>query len=307
MGRDFTNKENKTEPIRQHLVPKLYLKNFAIDGKSVYVKQRESGTIFKANIEKIAVEKNFYTVNSLKDKYEWEKRYATIIEPQFQKIIKKVIFNGTTPLMKDRVNIISVEEKKMLSLLIVFQMMRSKKVREYEEKLYQKLGPKIITDTRRKLEIFNRQDILEKLDNYNFDDNLLKSILFELHFDIDSIEKYATILFDKKWLFYCIDLRSKTNFVSSDTPIIVIDSKKNNHGLFHCGISSHNAVIGFPISPNVLLGMYSNELVKKEYDLKKITICEKKDISFIKEFNTQQLKQCDKFVIAKTKEILDYL
>lgn len=307
MGRDFTNKENKTEPIRQHLVPKLYLKNFAIDGKSVYVKQRESGTIFKANIEKIAVEKNFYTVNSLKDKYEWEKRYATIIEPQFQKIIKKVIFNGTTPLMKDRVNIISVEEKKMLSLLIVFQMMRSKKVREYEEKLYQKLGPKIITDTRRKLEIFNRQDILEKLDNYNFDDNLLKSILFELHFDIDSIEKYATILFDKKWLFYCIDLRSKTNFVSSDTPIIVIDSKKINHGLFHCGISSHNAVIGFPISPNVLLGMYSNELVKKEYDLKKITICEKKDINFIKEFNTQQLKQCDKFVIAKTKEILDYL
>ena len=53
--------------------------------------------------------------------------------------------------------------------------------------------------------------------------------------------------------------------------------------------------------------MYSNELVKKEYDLKKITICEKKDINFIKEFNTQQLKQCDKFVIAKTKEILDYL
>lgn len=201
MGRDFINKGNKTEPIRQHLVPKLYLKRFAIDGKFVYVKQRKTGTIFKANIDKIAVEKNFYTVNSLKDKYEWEKRYATIIEPQFQKMLQKVVFNGTTPLLKDRVNIISVAEKKILSLLIVFQMMRSKKVREYEEKLYQKLGPEIITDTRRKLEIFNRHDMLERLDNYNFDYDLLKTILFELHFDIDNIEKYATILFEKNGFF----------------------------------------------------------------------------------------------------------
>ena len=53
MGRDFINKGNKTEPIRQHLVPKLYLKRFAIDGKFVYVKQRKTGTIFKANIDKI--------------------------------------------------------------------------------------------------------------------------------------------------------------------------------------------------------------------------------------------------------------
>ena len=307
MGRDFINKENKTEPIRQHLVPKLYLKRFAIDGKFVYVKQRKTGTIFKANIDKIAVEKNFYTVNSLKDKYEWEKRYATIIEPQFQKMLQKVVFNGTTPLLKDRVNIISVTEKKILSLLIVFQMMRSKKVREYEEKLYQKLGPEIITDTRRKLEIFNRHDMLERLDNYNFDYDLLKSILFELHFDIDNIEKYATILFEKKWLFYCIDLNSKMNFVSSDNPIIVVDIKNINHGLFNCGIATHNAVIGFPISPNVLLGMYSNELLTREYDLKKIIKSEKKDISFINHFNKQQLMQCDKFVISKTKEILGNL
>lgn len=186
-------------------------------------------------------------------------------------------------------------------------MMRSKKVREYEEKLYQKLGPEIITDTRRKLEIFNRQDMLERLDNYNFDYDLFKSILFELHFDIDNIEKYATILFDKKWLFYCIDLNSKMNFVSSDNPIIVVDIKNINNGLFNCGIATYDAVIGFPISPNVLLGMYSNELLTREYDLKKIIISEKKDISFINHFNTQQLMQCDKFVISKTKEILGNL
>ena len=33
-------------------------------------------------------------------------------------MLQKVVFNGTTPLLKDRVNIISVAEKKILSLLI---------------------------------------------------------------------------------------------------------------------------------------------------------------------------------------------
>ncbi|WP_455951286.1 hypothetical protein [Eubacterium sp.] len=39
----------------QNLVPKLYLRNFALNDKSIYVKQKVSGKIFKVNIKKIAI------------------------------------------------------------------------------------------------------------------------------------------------------------------------------------------------------------------------------------------------------------
>lgn len=50
-----------------------------------------SKKIFEANIDDVAVEKNFYTVKKNKDNYIWENFYAKNIEPMMGKMISEMI------------------------------------------------------------------------------------------------------------------------------------------------------------------------------------------------------------------------
>lgn len=69
-------------PIRHHHVPQTYLKNFSFKKKKqykIFTLDKFSKKIFEANIDDVAVEKNFYTVKKNKDNYIWENFYATWI------------------------------------------------------------------------------------------------------------------------------------------------------------------------------------------------------------------------------------
>ena len=79
-----------SDPIRQHHVPQLYLRRFAVKEKNVYkinVLRKGQQKCFKANVEDIAVEKHFYTIGCGADKYVWEKYYASEIEPKMKTIL----------------------------------------------------------------------------------------------------------------------------------------------------------------------------------------------------------------------------
>ena len=56
-------------PIRHHHVPQTYLKNFSFKKKKqykIFTLDKFSKKIFEANIDDVAVEKNFYTVKKIK-------------------------------------------------------------------------------------------------------------------------------------------------------------------------------------------------------------------------------------------------
>ncbi len=137
-----------SDPIRQHYVPRLYLKNFAFtknNSLKIYAIEKFSKKIFESNIENIAVEKDFYTVNRLSDKYAWEKFYANSVEPEMNKLIKNIIAKDTTCLLAENSIVLNNEKKWMLANCLVFQMMRSINLRSYEEKLFEDIAPAILT------------------------------------------------------------------------------------------------------------------------------------------------------------------
>ena len=73
-----------TEPINQHHVPQTYLKNFSSKKKDdyyVWTWDNRTKKVFNSNIENVAVERHFYTIDNLQDKYVWETFYAKTIEP----------------------------------------------------------------------------------------------------------------------------------------------------------------------------------------------------------------------------------
>lgn len=75
------------EPIRQHYVPKLYLKRFAIKNNKkyeIYAYDKSKQKLFKTKIENVALENNFYTDENLSDKYYLEKYFGKKIEPNME-------------------------------------------------------------------------------------------------------------------------------------------------------------------------------------------------------------------------------
>ena len=104
-----------TEPINQHYVPQTYLKNFSEKKKeNFYVWTFDSRTnkCFQTNIENVAVERHFYTIEKLQDKYVWEKFYAEIVEPLMNSTLSNMIKRTESILIMDRAKVLSDELKK---------------------------------------------------------------------------------------------------------------------------------------------------------------------------------------------------
>lgn len=103
---------NKNEPIRQHHVPKVYLKNFCDQYDYITVMNKQHNRIFTTGINAIGVEKDFYTLEKLNDPYYWEHAYTACIEPLMGKPLKKLISHAIW--VRSGTTILSPTEKAQL-------------------------------------------------------------------------------------------------------------------------------------------------------------------------------------------------
>lgn len=127
--------EKENSPIRQHHVPQVYLKNFCDSQNSIAVINQHEHRIFTTGIRAVAVENNFYTLKKLKDPYCWERAYTSYIEPLMGKLFPKLI-SRTSIVVQNGATVMTPVEKMELSLIMVVQLLRGKKSRNYEQKLY---------------------------------------------------------------------------------------------------------------------------------------------------------------------------
>lgn len=299
-----------SNPIRQHHVPRLYLKNFSFaknNSLKVYAREKINGNVFETNIEDIAVEKNFYTVSQFSDKYIWEKLYANIIEPQMSKLLTTITAKDSNPLIVDNAAIIQDEEKCILANCLIYQMMRSKNFREYELKLYEEIAPQILDQISEDFSVSGKSELAHKVNQISLDDeNIFKSVAFNIAIDEKRINKFASILYNKAWLFYHIS--GDRQFITSDNPIMLINGSTLEVTPFKNGIGQDKTVICFPISPKLLLIMYSyNQYfgVMKDWDKKRIILSSDKESKFIDIQNIMQYRQCNRFAISQERKFLN--
>lgn len=300
-----------SSPIRQHHVPQLYLRNFAIKEKNSYmvnVVRKGQGKCFKANVEDIAVEKHFYTVNGLEDKYVWEKYYAIEIEPKMKAVLDSIISRCGSVVLSKEAKIINANEKALMSMILVFQMLRSKNCREYEEKLYKELAPEVIHKAK---DIFPENAIGELdgiINQVIEDEDTFKSIVCSVSTDLERITKFASLMYGKTWLFYQLDKTKE--FITSDNPVMFLNARTLDVTPFKNGLLDDDTVISFPISPKILLAMYSGNKyfgVMNSWDCQKYRLSGNKEVKFIDLHNRLQYEQCNKFVISNEKNALKKL
>lgn len=298
-----------SEPKKQHHVPRAYLKNFAEGHNKTYrfyVIDKKSKKVFQNNIENVAAERNFYTLEQCEDKYAWEKYYAQVIEPEMEHTLKEVIHRASNCLIQSGAEILNDNLKEKMAVFMVVQFLRSRNTRDYAAELLKDMHPKLLKQTQEHFNQLGRTDLAEKVKNYSIGEDLFKMSLMEISLDLGNIQRYSEVLFEKIWVIYRIT--GENEFITSDHPIMNIDLKSFNVTPFRNGIKEDTTAISYPISPKLLLVLYSKNLLFGEiskYHNRVIFLNADKEQKFIDKYNKKQYEQCNRQAFGKSKISLE--
>lgn len=289
------------EPIRQHYVPKLYLKRFAIKNNKkyeIYAYDKSKQKLFKTKIENVALENNFYTDENLSDKYYLEKYFGKKIEPNMEIFIRKLIKIYSSYNVLNNDYLMSDELKIDFSYIIIFQLLRGKHTFEYGFKL----APVIVKE---KAKLINERfgGIQLSMSGYFMEEvnqrGLVKNVLIEQLFNNDRMEFLTEIIFNKKWTIY---VYSKDSLLTCDEPVIVRNSKTNKTKLFNVGLIKNHTEVYYAITPRILIYLYDERTDKKSSDR---SIRYVDDISFANYYNRIVLESCNAQVYSNDEELIN--
>ncbi len=289
------------EPIRQHYVPKLYLKRFAIKNNKkyeIYAYDKSKQKLFKTKIENVALENNFYTDENLSDKYYLEKYFGKKIEPNMEIFIRKLIKIYSSYNVLNNDYLMSDELKIDFSYIIIFQLLRGKHTFEYGFKL----APVIVKE---KAKLINERfgGVQLSMSGYFMEEvnqrGLVKNVLIEQLFNNDRMEFLTEIIFNKKWTIY---VYSKDSLLTCDEPVIVRNSKTNKTKLFNVGLIKNHTEVYYAITPRILIYLYDERTDKKSSDR---SIRYVDDISFANYYNRIVLESCNAQVYSNDEELIN--
>ena len=240
----------QNKPIRQHWVPKMYLRNFASEAsKSSSIHQTnvldiKSKKKFVSSIDNIFLKKNFYTLG-IKD-----------LEPSFiiEETLSK-IESWATPSLKAMVQGQAVHKnpnnKMFMAYFLATLFMRNP---YFQHRLDQHLNNIIENPPKTELFQVDEEQIKIIADWYSNLDTEGQHLIF-LKTIIACANDIADTLAKKSWgLFTTHD----NYFITSDNPIVIYHPTETDYGMSTSGVSIHIA-----LSPHILLWL-SDDIQNEE-------------------------------------------
>lgn len=244
------------ESKKQHHVPQTYLKNFATGKKeeSIYTLSKKPLKIYPDRVPEAAAERHFYTLNHYEDKYFWDDIYSKNIEPELGKTIRTIRKICDNVLIQDGSIVISKEVKKDLVFHLIFQLLRGKQTRKYVKEIYEKTLPMVFKSAQEQFKSVDEEILKKSFDKYQNGDEYFKELSMESIFSKKVILTFAKILINYNFVIYknCNNMP----FVTSDNPVMIIDSKTLKSTPFSNGLLVPTTVVLFPISSKLLLCAY---------------------------------------------------
>lgn len=290
----------KNDPIKQHYVPKVYLKNFCNSNNAIAVVDRHTRKIFSTGIGAVGAEKDFYTLEKMEDPYCWERTYATGVEPLMGNLLPTII-SRTNLLVQSGSCILSTSEKEQLAIIMVMQLVRGKQIRKYERMLYQDYLPIALAKVNVLFGPLNdTQKALVK--SFTTDDYYFKRTSMDIALDAGQIIRYAEILNGRNFIFYRI--QGDMEFITSDNPVMFINNRTGDARPLANGLRYTSTDVYYPISPKLLLctihsGAFFGALSNSDCCLIDLDI--RREAKFISTINRKQIEQCSRHAFARSK------
>lgn len=273
---------NKT--IKQHYVPRFYLKNFANNIKKeyfTYCYDIRQNKCYPANIMNIGEEKYFYKIGDQD------------FEEDFQKIEKLAtpIINNLSKYKKIK-PLLNIENRSRLSIFMTIQFLRTKEMRKSLTSFNSKIS-----------EYLQKFELSEEMDKFN--KFLNEEYIKHHHINAinESMNSLAPMFLFKKWIL--IKNKTEIPFWTSDNPIVRYNPQGN------IGLESDYIHIFFPINPKLCLCLVDptkyinfnelNEFTGEAiiFNIKKITSSKITDEKKINKINYLQLKFATRHLFSK--------
>lgn len=256
--------------MKQHYIPRCYLKRFSENEKCIYTYDKIHSKRYNASLMSVCCEDDLYTISDNYVKYNNEEgkcminglsietdHFAHTIEPlyaQFLKQIDEIKGEWVTGNDHYRLNYL---EKREFALHIVTQYFRMPQIGDVMVNDYirmEKAGMDMVK------EFMAVQTGNEEYRTLKIDLTCEKPVLHAnlSYLDHDNLMMFANAIAKNIFVFW---ISKGNDFYTSDFPIVVSPYVKNVRPLF-MGLAQYGGEVTFPLSPDLALSIYDREFFK---------------------------------------------
>lgn len=278
----------------QHIVCQAYLNRFATKTGKRYVigtrlqSPKQGVKLFTNSVANVAYIENYYDTCAQSDKKFWEhyldKQFDVLCGQPLDNIVAKI-----TLCPADR-KVLTEEDKALLSRIIISQMLRvpaflddniaktEDMLKEYKQEFLASIPS-------------NYEKHRHVVENISFNIDERKNMVLNSVFDEKRFQRFCSVLRQKTWCVFYNGIRDVMPFITSDNPVVITDMKGREETMTSIGLANGKTVILYPLTPSILIGIYSAELFFGElekFDGQRITI---DDIKFITNVNLMLMRQ----------------
>lgn len=239
-----------SKPKSQHYVPRLLLKHFCDDGKTITVIDIRTKKTYKTNIINVAQENRFYDLKTTKGDVSLEKQFAEL-EEKAAPIIDEIVKTESIGWFKD-------EDFMVLEDLILCQFYRTRKSVNHMQKLL----------TSNNWPLFEHFDSDGKKigtiysNDLNIDDNVSKVMAYNLLNNMEHNDIVRDAIASMEWLL--IKAPENKEFIVSDNPAVLAShTNPKEYKGENAGFELLDAQILLPISSKLLLTLEAKQTVEK--------------------------------------------
>ena len=281
---------------KQHIVPQSYLSRFAVHKKAdtaIMGVRLQCETVpkpkfFLSSAADVAYRNNYYDTYAQQDEKFWEHYMDRNFDRLCGRPLKNIISSIMLSLHCEKV--LTETHKDVLARIILSQSIRVPTV--FEGQLNR--SNEIISSYKDFL-ITKYPNLdsskIEAIKNIEFSADDRKNIVLEAMFDKSRFSRFCEILKQKTWVVYYNTIADEIPYVTSDNPVMYAEFGSRKDGLIKIGLLSERLVVLFPITPRLLIGIYSPELyfgMLSRYDSKVICI---DDAKFVIKLNVSIINQ----------------
>ena len=294
--------------IKQHVVPKSYLKRFSKKnlnnkGYNIAVKQLKSNKIFIDSVDNVAFRKNFYDVSDKFDPKYWENYFSREIEPLYGPEMANIIASLTLSQNKD--DVLTVSQIHSLSKMITFQVLRVPGFLERRFENGKIMFDETIKETSEQFEL-HPEIIKGILEDFNNKDDFIRNMLISLIAEVDRLEKLSKVLADKIWLVYFNN--SSVPFITSDSPVVMYNFIRKSVSYADNGVGRDDTFIYYPLSSKILIKIVPRNFlgVKVESLNNTLAVLSNHDTPFINSVNNLQVRHSERQIFVHS-DFMDFL
>ncbi len=263
--------------MKQHYIPRCYLKRFSVNDKSIYTYDKIHCKNYNASLMSVCCEDDLYTISDeyvRKNNEESDSEinrvsletdhFAHTVEPLYAELLRQIdVIKEEWLTGKDHYRLQFIE-KRELALHIITQYFRMPQIGNVMVEDYIRTEKASIDIIKQFMARETRDEVFNKL---NIEVTCEKAALHAnlSYLNHEMLMMFANALANNIFVFW---LSKEKDFYTSDFPIVVSPHVQNVQPMF-MGLAQYGGEVTMPLSPNLALSIYDRDFLKIK---KKLTV-----------------------------------